>query len=366
MAFKKKLQIEFSQPLLGWYNQHGRTNLPWQHPKDAYRIWISEIMLQQTQVQTVIPFFEKFMARFPTIKSLSEGTEDDVLALWSGLGYYSRARNIYKAALLIMNTHNGQFPQTKEALVALPGIGASTACAILSLAFDLPSAILDANVKRVISRFFMVEGLPHLSMVKKKLWELADACMPLENCASYTQAIMDLGAMICTSKNANCDLCPVANTCEAYQNKAVDAFPFKANKKIRPIKEEQFLLLYTGDAKKIYLEKRPSSGIWGGLWSLPAISKLQDPTDYITTEYGLISCDIVHKIADIKHSFTHFHLHINALALKTSGQITGLKENSGQWFEPNQCLNLGLAKPVRDIINRFINHIMEPEELPIF
>lgn len=356
-----KLQKEFSQLLLDWHHQHGRKNLPWQQPKDAYRIWISEIMLQQTQVQTVISFFERFVLHFPNIKSLSEVSEDDVLALWSGLGYYSRARNIYKTAKIVMEEHQGQFPETEEALLKLPGIGASTAAAILSLAFNKPAAILDANVKRVLSRYFMIEGLPQRSAVNKRLWELAETCMPEENCASYTQAIMDLGAIICTSKNVSCSLCPVNKTCGAYKKKAVEAFPFKAIKKVRPTKEEQFLLLYS-DKKEIYLEKRPSSGLWGGLWSVPAIGLGTDPASFIWVEYGL-HCSAINKIITIKHSFTHFHLNISALALKTVGKIKGSREDKGQWFAPKQCLSLGLPKPIREIITNFIK---APEELQIF
>jgi A/G-specific adenine glycosylase len=348
----KDTLFHFSQPLLGWYHQHGRKNLPWQQVKDAYRIWISEIMLQQTQVQTVIPFFERFIARFPTVQSLSEATEDEVLAYWSGLGYYSRARNLLKAAQTIMSNHQGRFPDTEDALMQLPGIGASTAAAIASLAFDKPAAILDANVKRVLSRYFMVEGLPHLSEVNKKLWELAQACMPTTDCASYTQAIMDLGAMICTSKHAQCKSCPLDKTCQAYQNQMVNQFPFKAIKKLRPVKKEQFLLLYS-EKNEIYLEKRPSPGIWGGLWSLPAIGLEEDPASFIKLEYDL-HCSAIESLIDIKHTFTHFHLHIKALALKTEGDIQQPLEKKGQWFAAMECGKLGLAKPVRDIINHFI------------
>lgn len=353
------LATQFSEPLLNWHHQHGRKNLPWQYPKDAYRIWISEIMLQQTQVQTVIPFFERFIARFPTITSLSQSNEEAVLAVWSGLGYYSRARNIYKTAKIVMEAHQGEFPESLDALIQLPGIGASTAAAILSLAFNKPAAILDANVKRVLSRFFLVEGLPHLSAVNKRLWELAETCMPQENCDFYTQAIMDLGAMICTSKNPSCSLCPVHNICSAFQKKVQDQFPFRAVKKLRPTKDEQFLLLYT-EKMQIFLEKRPSSGLWGGLWSMPAIGLGTDPASFIWAEYNL-HCSAIHKIIDIKHSFTHFHLNIRALALKTTGQIKDPRK--GQWFDLKQCLTLGLPKPVRDIILSFLK---VPEALQIF
>lgn len=224
---KQNLYEQFSKPLLLWFTLHGRKNLPWQHPRTPYRVWISEIMLQQTQVQTVIPYFERFMQRFPNISDLALAHEDDVLSLWSGLGYYSRARNLHQTAKIILQHHQGIFPNDYTLLNELPGIGPSTAAAILSQAFNKPAAILDGNVKRVLTRFFRIQGHPEQTQVKKTLWELADSCMPQENCADYTQAIMDLGATCCTTKNPHCPNCPLQKNCLAFKHQEQYLYPTK-------------------------------------------------------------------------------------------------------------------------------------------
>lgn len=224
----------FSQLLLDWYDLHGRKDLPWQLPRSPYRVWVSEIMLQQTQVQTVIPYFNRFIEHFPDIFLLANAEEDEVLSLWSGLGYYSRARNLHNTAKIISDQYNGVFPEDLNILVQLPGIGPSTAAAILSQAFNKPAAILDGNVKRVLSRFFLIEGWPEQAQVKKKLWGLASSCMPNERCADYTQAIMDLGATCCTNKNPQCLRCPVKNHCLAFHNKKQHLYPTKKNKETAP------------------------------------------------------------------------------------------------------------------------------------
>lgn len=349
------LKLLFSSPLLNWFSISGRKNLPWQHPREAYRVWISEIMLQQTQVQTVIPFFERFMASFPDIKCLSEADEDTVLAHWSGLGYYSRARNIHKTAKIICKNYAGVFPDDIPSLINLPGIGASTAAAIASLAFNQPTAILDANVKRVLSRYFMVDGAPELSAVKNRLWQLADQCMPRENCAEYTQAIMDLGATCCTTKNPDCQNCPVQKTCQAFLSDKIAIYPFKKIKKIRPSKHQQFLLMHTRD-NLIYLEKRPPVGLWGGLWCMPAIEMDADPAAFILKKYGL-DCIEINNIIKIKHSFSHFHLHITALALSIQPNPGIIADNPGEWFNAQQFNSVGLAKPVTQIMNHFLQAI---------
>jgi len=221
----------FTRPLLTWFGEHGRKDLPWQHPRSAYRVWISEIMLQQTQVKTVIPYFLRFLARFPDIKTLAQADEDDVLSCWSGLGYYSRARNLHKTALIIAENFKGQFPDDIKELVQLPGIGDSTAAAIASLAYNKPTAILDGNVKRVLSRYFQVRGLSQQSAVKQKLMTIANQCMSHDFCADYTQAIMDLGATCCTVKTPACTRCPLQTTCGAYKNNQVADYPEKKPKK---------------------------------------------------------------------------------------------------------------------------------------
>jgi len=342
----------FTKPLLDWFDQYGRKDLPWQHPRTPYRVWISEIMLQQTQVLTVIPYFERFMHSFPDLNALASASEDYVLSHWSGLGYYSRARNIYKTAKILVEQLSGHFPETVNELMALPGIGESTAAAIISQAFNQPAAILDGNVKRVLSRYFMVDGIPEKSIVKKKLWQFAKACMPDSRCADYTQAIMDFGATCCTNKKPACEQCPVSKTCLSYQQNKVDLYPFKKAKKILPIKHEQFLLLYN-EKNQIFLEKRPPCGIWGGLWCLPAISETDHAIDHIAVQYGFNGSELTPLIT-IKHTFSHFHLYIKALALRISC-VDNIKiaEQTGKWLSASEINDLGIAKPVNQIIKHY-------------
>jgi len=342
------LSEQFSRPLLAWFDLFGRKNFPWQHPKTAYRVWIAEIMLQQTQVQTVLPYFERFMASFPDVRQLADASDDQVLAHWSGLGYYSRARNIHQTAKLVCARFEGVFPSDLSDLISLPGIGESTAAAIASQAFNLPTAILDGNVKRVLSRYFMVDGAPELGAVKKSLWALARACMSHERPADYTQAIMDLGATCCTRSKPDCEHCPLRSTCQAHLHDCVKAYPFAKVKKIRPTRQEQFLLLHTPDAR-MYLEKRPSPGLWGGLWCLPTIEWDADAATHVRQAYDLNS-EGVADIMDIEHSFTHFHLQIKARSVAVV-DTAGL--GTGQWFQWAELKHIGLAKPVNQIIQRF-------------
>ena len=346
------IQQQFSYPLLDWFDAHGRKDLPWQHPRSPYRVWISEIMLQQTQVKTVIPYFNLFISKFPTIEELANAEEDKVLALWSGLGYYSRARNLHKTAKIICNDYQGEFPKDLKCLVNLPGIGPSTAAAIASQAFNLATPILDGNVKRVLCRYFLVEGLPEKNSTKQKLWNLAERCMPQQRCADYTQAIMDLGATCCKTRNPDCLNCPLQNGCEAKKQNLVSIYPHKKIKKILPVKQQQFLLLHNAESK-IYLEKRPPTGIWGGLWCMPSIDFDLYPSDYIANTYGLNSIKIK-ELFNIRHSFSHFHLEISAKSIETSQSTKSeINESQGKWFAATEIADLGLAKPVSDIINFF-------------
>ena len=337
--------------MLHWFDEHGRKDLPWQYPRSAYRVWVSEIMLQQTQVKTVIPYFTHFLARFPDIETLAIALLDDVLAHWSGLGYYSRARNLHKTAIIIEKDFQGEFPRELQALIKCPGIGPSTAAAVLSLAYDKPTAILDGNVKRVLSRYFLINGGLSETSVQQKLWQLANECMPKKRCADYTQAIMDFGAICCTSKNPHCASCPLQTTCLANINNQVSNYPQKKQKKILPIKQQQFLLLHTGN-DLIYLEKRPSSGLWGGLWCLPSIDMSQSPANYVLETYFLRT-EHPQTLMTMKHSFSHFHLHINAISMqidiKPGIQATSL----GRWFSADELPSLGLAKPVSVILDYF-------------
>ena len=346
------IQQNFTFPLLKWYKTHGRHDLPWQHPRSPYRVWISEIMLQQTQVKTVIPYFLRFMERFPTIQALAIAPEDDVLAHWSGLGYYSRARNLHKTAKILCEQFQNEFPKTLKLLISLPGIGPSTAAAIASLAFNQPTAILDGNVKRVLSRYFMIDGSPSQTTVNAKLWALANECMPSEQCTEYTQAIMDLGATCCTIKKTNCLACPLQSTCLSNANDVVAQYPHKTIKKKLPTKEEQFLLLHT-EHNLIYLEKRPPTGLWGGLWCLPTTTIDTCAMRHVKEQFKF-DCEQPNELIKIKHSFSHFHLHIKALSLQVNTSIHGIAENAGRWFQTNELDRLGLATPVRTIIDHFI------------
>ncbi|HAU1190745.1 TPA: A/G-specific adenine glycosylase [Legionella pneumophila] len=346
------LNQPFSQLLLDWYDQHGRKDLPWQLPRSPYRVWVSEIMLQQTQVQTVIPYFNRFIGHFPDIFLLANAEEDAVLSLWSGLGYYSRARNLHNTAKIIRDRYNGVFPEDLDILVQLPGIGPSTAAAILSQAFNKPAAILDGNVKRVLSRFFLIEGWPEQAQVKKKLWELASSCMPNQRCADYTQAIMDLGATCCTNKNPQCLRCPVKSHCLAFQNKKQHLYPTKKIKKQRPTLSQQFLVLHN-EQNQVYLEKRPPTGLWGGLWCLPSIDNQACPIQHIQFIYRLQG-ENPKLITRFKHSFSHFHLEITALSIKIQPTNNFVSESTGQWFTKETLPTLGLAKPTTLILSKLM------------
>ncbi|MBA2651614.1 MAG: A/G-specific adenine glycosylase [Tatlockia sp.] len=349
------IQEQFSLPLLEWFDNHGRKDLPWQHPRSPYRVWISEIMLQQTQVKTVIPYFNQFMSKFANIEQLAQASEDNVLAQWSGLGYYSRARNLHKTAKIICEQYKGEFPSDLTNLIALPGIGPSTAAAITSLAFNQANPIMDGNVKRVLCRYFLIDGWPEQSAVKQKLWQLADQCMPRERCADYTQAIMDLGATCCKSKNPDCNSCPVQTHCLARQRDLASLYPHKKVKKKLAVKQQQFLLLYDNN-NRIYLEKRPPTGIWGGLWCMPSIAMKDCPREYLANTYGF-SCRDQQELLFIRHSFSHFHLEISSLALQTAINANRVAEHTGKWYEAKEIGELGLAKPISDIINHFFSKV---------
>jgi A/G-specific adenine glycosylase len=266
---------QFQQAVLSWFEHQGRTNLPWQNPITPYRVWISEIMLQQTQVATVIPYFERFMQSFPCVESLANASVDDVLHHWTGLGYYARARNLHKTAQIIAFEHLQQFPDTVEALSALPGIGRSTAGAIRSIGFKKPAAILDGNVKRVLARFSATAGWPGKTAVHNQLWKIAEHYSPLERTEQYTQAMMDLGALVCTRSNPQCHQCPLESNCKAALRGEQSLFPGKKPKKAIPVRESIFLMLRSSKGD-ILLQQNPPAGLWGGLWVLPMIDQLSE------------------------------------------------------------------------------------------
>jgi A/G-specific adenine glycosylase len=306
-------ETKFSQALLKWYQEHGRHDLPWQKNPTSYRVWISEVMLQQTQVTTVIAYYQKFMKRFPSLTSLSTAKEDDVLMHWSGLGYYARARNLHKTAKIIKEKYRGAFPKTVDELSQLPGIGRSTAGAILSFSKNISATILDGNVKRVLIRFHAVEGWPSDLKIQNQLWKIAEQYTPQKNIKEYNQAMMDLGATLCTRSKPNCISCPLKTNCKAYELNLVAQLPSKKPKQNRPQKQVYFLILKNQQGE-ILLEKRPSIGIWGGLWSFPECDLNENINEFCRKNFQCVIKD-QKKLPTITHQFSHFSLEIQPLLL---------------------------------------------------
>jgi len=339
----------FAERLLDWFDAHGRKDLPWQHPKEAYRIWVSEIMLQQTQVQTVIPYFERFMARFPDVIALASAAQDEVLQHWSGLGYYARARNLHKAAQTIRDEFGGAFPGTLEAAMELPGIGQSTAGAILSLAFDQRHTILDGNVKRVLARHEAVEGWPGTTSVAKTLWEIAERHTPADRTAAYTQAIMDLGATLCTRSKPACERCPVATDCTAHSSGSVTEFPGRKPKKEKPLRATTMVIArYDGH---VYLERRPESGIWGGLWSLPEMQG--NAVDDWCRDMLASGATDIEPWQLLRHSFSHYDLDIQPIVVRVDPPLSKVADSGdAAWHRIGDEPPGGMAAPVHKLIER--------------
>lgn len=358
----------FAELLLDWFDDHGRHDLPWHKPRTAYHVWVSEIMLQQTQVKTVIPYYQRFMQRFPDVRSLAEASQDEVLAYWSGLGYYARGRNLHRTAQEVMSHYGGRLPDDIEALNALPGIGRSTAAAILAQAFHQPQAILDGNVKRVLTRYFAIAGWPGRAEVEQALWTHAEHLIfsvPNHRYADYTQAQMDLGATVCTRRKPACQLCPVRATCQAALNEEVDRFPSPKPKKTLPIKQACFWMLFNPQGK-IWLEMRPMKGIWGGLYSMPE-TDTEQPMQSAEQRFGR-SIETLIEWPSLKHSFSHYHLIIKPVEVRLSDDLTrlnlGLEEpvanyegsaqSAGGWFGLEDALELGLPTPIRQLITQML------------
>ena len=341
----------FADRLLAWWDTHGRKDLPWQSPGSAYRVWVSEIMLQQTQVKTVIPYFNRFVKRFPDIQSLAAASNDDVLAYWSGLGYYARARNLLKTAQTCQREHAGELPQTPEQLAALSGIGESTANAIYSQAYNKPAVILDGNVKRVLARYFKIDGWPGKSTVHKQLWNLAGDILPSKRGADYTQALMDLGATLCTRTSPDCDICPVNKDCEALQTGTVEQYPMP-RPAVKIAKKSFQMLILTDKSANVLLERRPPVGIWGGLWSLPS----DDNDDSLQQRFDL-DYDKLHSLPEIQHQLTHIHMTIRPLIGHTEISSRGVECASEQrWFAKDEWPALGLPKPVRQLLEMHLEN----------
>lgn len=342
----------FQHQVLAWFDQYGRKDLPWQQPVTPYRVWVSEIMLQQTQVVTVIPYFNRFMQTFPDVKSLANAALDEVLQHWAGLGYYARARNLHKAASLIVK--QGEFPKTLEALTALPGIGLSTAGAILSIAFQQSAPILDGNVRRVLARFCGVEGWTGEAKINQRLWEISRFYTPQQRVADYTQAMMDLGATLCTrSKPPLCLACPLAEACVAKRDGKTAVLPTpKPSKKI-PVKAVVFLLLQDNQ-QQVFMEKRPPLGIWGGLWSLPEFS------DLVAARAWCLENDFASYAEQVfpeqRHTFSHYHLDYTPLLICTDNPTNQVMESDRQlWYKPEQIHTLALPAPISRLLQDLHN-----------
>lgn len=333
-----------SNTLLKWHKQHGRHNLPWQNTSDAYRIWVSEIMLQQTQVTTVIDYYNRFMQRFPNVEQLANAPTDEVLHLWTGLGYYARARNLHKTAQIIVNQHDGVFPTTFEHVIALPGIGRSTAGAILAFSTQQRFAILDGNVKRVLARFYEVEGWYGKKEVEKQLWELAESNTPASNTATYTQAIMDFGATLCTRSKPNCLQCPLSINCKAHMNGRTAELPHGKPKTNKPTKKT-YMLLIKNSNDEFLLRKNPPSGIWGGLWCPPQVEKLTPKLNS-----GGIQVETVKTLPMYKHTFSHYHLEITPVLCRPTDHSSSISEAQQTWHMLNSTQELGLAAPVKKLL----------------
>lgn len=350
----------FSHRLLTWFDEHGRKDLPWQSPRTAYRVWVSEIMLQQTQVITVISYFERFMSRFDSLQSLAAANEDEVLSYWSGLGYYARCRNLHKTAKLIVEQGLSDLPDDLESLIALPGIGRSTAAAILAQVWNQPEAILDGNVKRVLTRHQNIVGWTGSSAVLKQLWPLAESLTPSIRVADYTQAIMDLGATVCKRSKPLCQQCPVANDCMALQNESVQDLPTPKKKKALPKKSRRFLILQNNN-EQVLLEKRPPSGIWGGLWSFPELALEDNVSEFCQQQLNLRVIDQRDE-AVVKHTFSHYHLFITPTLIQFEAASNKIREQNGQqWYHKDQSDALGLAAPVSAIIDSLTKNLKAGE-----
>ena len=336
---------DFASRLLEWHRNHGRHDLPWQRTRSPYHTWLSEIMLQQTQVTTVIPYFERFIESFPDIDTLANAPVDDVMHHWAGLGYYSRARNLHKAAQRMAADFHGCFPQSYQDALSLPGVGPSTAGAILAQSMGQRHAILDGNVKRVLSRYHLVEGWPGKREVEKTLWHWAETHTPDTDLADYTQAIMDLGATVCKRSSPECAICPVHDDCQAFCQGRVDELPHRKPKKSLPVKQKRLLII--SDGERLLLEKRPPSGIWGGLWSLPEL-EIDDPVEASLEQNWRLVVTGREDEPVYRHSFSHFHLDITPTRI--SVDITGSVMDDGTFSWHDDIAGLGLAAPVRKLL----------------
>ena len=341
----------FAERLLAWFEVHGRRELPWQIERTPYRVWVSEIMLQQTQAATVVPYFTRFMAEFPAVEDLATAELDRVLGYWAGLGYYARARNLHAAARKVVRDYGGEFPANVEGLMTLPGVGRSTAGAILALAHGKRAPILDGNVKRVLARYEAVEGWPGRAVVQQSLWEHAERYTPHEKVAEYTQAIMDLGATVCTRTRPRCDECPLTVDCKARIGGLQVVLPTPRPRRERPQREVRMLLITNAD-REVLLERRPPNGIWGGLYSLPELATEDDPRSWCHRHLGV---DVREHTArsPLKHGFSHFDLMIHPLEIRLDIAANALMDRDGWlWYNRTQEARVGVAAPIAVLLKR--------------
>lgn len=341
----------FAAQVVRWQKRHGRHDLPWQRSRDAYRIWLSEVMLQQTQVATVIPYFERFVARFPDVRSLAQAEEDAVLALWSGLGYYSRARNLHRAAQYMLNDHAGEVPREFAALVELPGIGRSTAAAISVFAFGAREPILDGNVKRLFARQFAIAGFPGDPKVLNALWQETERQLPSREIEAYTQGLMDLGATVCKRSRPRCESCPVAQDCVARKTGAIARYPSPRPRKALPQRQTQMLVLL--HANEVMLEKRAPTGIWGGMWSLPEAPVGADVVALCKERYGA-RVAAQSALPVVAHGFTHFKLDIAPQRLTVTSVAPRAAAPVASWLPLEEALGAAIPAPVKRILRTVI------------
>jgi len=347
---------EIGPALIAWHAKSGRHDLPWQHDRTPYRVWVSEIMLQQTQVSTVIPYFERFMQRFPDVMALANAPIDEVLHLWTGLGYYARARNLHSAAKRIRDDFSGKFPTEFEAVTSLPGIGRSTAGAILSLSLDERHAILDGNVKRVLSRVFGIDGSPAERRVEQQLWQLAEACTPSQGSAVYTQAIMDLGATLCTRRRPACVVCPLTEGCIARQSGRQHEIPAPKLRKPRALRRADrcWMLLAENSDGAVFLERRPERGIWGGLWCPPEFKSESACLAYARNHFRLQRDQSFEFLGSVKHAFTHFDLEIFPVRVRGCTPTVVMESQQSLWYNarhPEGAARVGLPSPVKELLD---------------
>jgi A/G-specific adenine glycosylase len=336
---------DFAARVAGWQREYGRHDLPWQNTRDPYRIWLSEIMLQQTQVSAVVPYYQRFLARFPDLASLAAAPEDEVLALWSGLGYYARARNLHKAARLVQARHAGAFPTAHAEICALPGIGRSTASAISAFSTGARRAILDGNVKRVLARHFGVEGYPGDKPVESTLWGLSERLLPHTGIEAYTQGLMDLGASLCTRTRPRCTLCPLRETCVAFRDGRTATLP--AARPARALPQRNTTMAVLMSRGEVLLEKRPAPGVWGGLWCFPEVDGTRLPQECAAR--FAVNVETTQPLGEVQHGFTHFHLRIQPVLAQVA-RTPGVESPGHLWLTPDDARGAAIPVPVRKIL----------------